>query len=137
MIDQFQAGDRVVVLEGPHVYQCKVTKVARRYVSVGGSHRSFDFDKHTRAHRGDHCGYVPNLYTPDEHERMVAWDEFVRAFRSLPYGCPAVATREELDKFAAVFRRWAQGAPATDPTKPPGETPPSGCPAIKRPTCKV
>ena len=109
--------DVVVVVEGPRVYRCEVTKVARRYVTVTGSSRSWQFDKETRSHRGDHGGHIPNLYTPREHERLVAWDDFVREFRSLPYSCPKAATLSDLEALTATMRKWA-----TPPKTPAAES---------------
>lgn len=107
---QFQVGDPVVVTEkGAH--HGRVTKVARKYLTVCAGSREWEFDKLDRAPRGEHCGYVPQLRTPDEHARHVAWEQLRSAWNALPYSIPPHATTEQMASVAGMVRLWAARNP--------------------------
>lgn len=108
MVLELKVGDDCVVHERAAV-RCKVTKVARVYLTVEGGRRSWEFDKTTGSPRGDHCGYVPQLRTIAEHERLVAWEVMKSALRDLPFQPPHGANVESIRRVTAAALALTEG----------------------------
>jgi hypothetical protein len=111
----------VVVENGAH--RGRVTKVARRYLTVEARHRRWEFDKITRRCRGDHGGYVPHLFTATEHAVNEAWGALRGACSALPFSTPAageaVAGAEKLIIAAAAVVDAVRGNCVSDGVQQP------------------
>lgn len=96
-----KVGDECVVHEQVAV-RCKVTKVARVYLTVKGGGRSWYFDKANRRPRGEHCGYIPQLRTVTEQETVTAWETMRSALRALPSQPPHGVSVESIRRVTAA-----------------------------------
>lgn len=90
--NEFIVGQPVVVFDKDY-FVATVTKVAKRYLTVEGSVRTWQFDKQTRAYRGECYGYVPRLMTVEEYEHRITWEALQAAWRDLPPLGARVPTR--------------------------------------------
>jgi hypothetical protein len=90
-MSEFVLGESVIVSERDY-HRGTITKIARRYLTVQSSYRSWEFDKETRSCRGDHCGYIPHLLTLSEYEHLKAWQELYDAWCAMPHLGSGVAT---------------------------------------------
>lgn len=81
--NEFMVGQPVVVSDKDY-FVATVTKVARRYLTVEGSTRTWQFDKQTRSYRGKYYGFVPRLMTVEESEHRITWEALQVAWRDMP-----------------------------------------------------